>query len=114
VRDHYRKRLTDSAAIRRLLTGQVSLGKLVASLLGALRPPAPPSSLTQDMASGIKDFGGEVFFLIAGRDRTGKAFLATSDKADPRIATCPDAAHAYVEPQAREWLEERLVEALCG
>jgi exosortase A-associated hydrolase 1 len=112
VRDHYRKRLTDPAAIKRLLTGQVSLGKLFGSLLGALRPSAPPSSLAQDMANGVKEFRGDITILIAERDRTGKAFLATWDKADPRIAACPDATHAYVEPHAREWLEARLVEML--
>jgi exosortase A-associated hydrolase 1 len=112
VRDHYRKRLTDPAAILRLLKGQVSLRKLAGSLLGALRPSVPPSSLAQDIANGIKDFPGDIAFLIAERDRTGKAFLATWDKADPRIRTCPDATHAYVEPHAREWLEARLVEAL--
>lgn len=112
VRDHYRKRLTDPAAIRRLLTGQVSLGKLFGSLVGALRPSAPPSSLAQDIANGISGFKGDVSILIAERDRTGKAFLAGWDKADPRIRTCSDATHAYVEPHARQWLEERLVEAL--
>ena len=45
VRDHYRRRLADPAAIRRLLTGQVSLRKLLASLLGALRPPRRPRAL---------------------------------------------------------------------
>ena len=114
VRDHYRKRLTDPAAILRLLSGQVSLGKLIASLLGALRPSAPPSSRAQDIASGIANYPGDVTFLIAERDRTGKAFLATWDKTDPRIQMCPDATHAYVEPHAREWLEEQLVEALRG
>ena len=114
VRDHYRKRLTDPAAIKRLLTGQVSLGKLFGSLIGAARPSAPPTSLAQDIAKGIADFPGEVTFLIAERDRTGKAFLATWDKADPRVKTCVDATHAYVEPHAREWLEARLVEALNG
>lgn len=114
VRDHYRKRLTDPAAIKRLLSGQVSLKKLFGSLLGALRPSAPPSSLAQDMANGIKDFPGQIVFLIAERDRTGKAFLAAWDKTDPRIFTCPDATHAYVEPHAREWLDARLVEALRG
>ena len=112
VRDHYRKRLTDPAAIKRLLSGQVSLGKLFGSLLGALRPSAPPSSLAQDMATGIKCFTGDITFLIAARDRTGKAFLATWDKADSRIVTCPDATHAYVEPHARDWLEKQLIEAL--
>ncbi len=97
-----------------MLTGQVSLGKLFGSLIGALRPSAPPSSLAQDIAAGIADFPGDVTFLIAERDRTGKAFLAGWDKADPRIRPCPDATHAYVEPHAREWLEARLVEVLRG
>lgn len=114
VRDHYRKRLTDPAAIRRLLSGQVSLKKLVGSLLGALRPSAPPTSLAQDIASGIAAYSGDITLLIAERDRTGKAFLATWDKADPRIRTCPGATHAFVEPHAREWLEARLVEVLRG
>jgi exosortase A-associated hydrolase 1 len=114
VRDHYRKRLTDPAAIKRLLTGQVSLGKLFGSVLGALRPSAPPSSLAQDIANGIKDFVGDISILIAERDRTGKAFLAGWDKADPHIRTCPDATHAYVEPHSREWLDAQLVEALRG
>lgn len=114
VRDHYRKRLTDPAAIKRLFTGQVSLSKLFGSLIGALRPSAPPSSLAQDIANGIADLAGDVTFLIAERDRTGKAFLATWDKADPRIRTCPNATHAYVEPHAREWLEAQLVAVLSG
>jgi exosortase A-associated hydrolase 1 len=114
VRDHYRKRLADPAAIRRLLSGQVSLKKLAGSLISALRPSAPPTSLAQDIASGIAGYTGDVAILIADRDRTGKAFLATWDKADPRIRTCPDATHAYVEPHAREWLEAQLVEALRG
>lgn len=114
MRDHYRKRLTDPAAIKRLLTGQVSLGKLFASLIGALRPKAAPSSLAQDISNGIKDFAGDITFLIAGRDRTGKAFLADWDKSDPRIRTCPEATHAYVEPHARDWLEAQLVDALKG
>lgn len=114
VRDHYRKRLTDPAAILRLLKGQVSLGKLFASLIGALRPKAAPTSLAQDMANGIKGFSGDITFLIAGRDRTGKAFLAGWDKADPRIRTCPEATHAYVEPHARDWLEAQLLDALKG
>jgi exosortase A-associated hydrolase 1 len=112
VRDHYRKRLTDPAAIKRLLSGKVSLGKLFGSLLGALRPSAPPTSLAQDIANGIADFQGDIAILIAERDRTGKAFLAGWNKADPRIRICPDATHAYVEPHAREWLDAQLIGVL--
>ncbi len=112
VRDHYRRRLTDPAAIKRLLTGQVSLSKLAGSLIGALRPAAPPSSLAQDITNGLSAFPGEVRFLIAERDRTALAFLSHWDKADPRIRKCAGASHAYVEPQASDWLDAQILEML--
>jgi exosortase A-associated hydrolase 1 len=116
LRDHYKRRLADPAAIKRLLTGQIPLGKLVRSLLGAAKPAstAPMNALTQAMADGIKGFGGDIRFLIAARDRTAQAFLATWDKRDPRIHTCPDASHSFVEPAAREWLVGQLLDALRG
>lgn len=115
VRDHYRRRLTDPAAIRRLLTGRVAIGSLVRSLIAALRPsPDRRDGLATEMAEGLSGFAGPVRFLIAGRDRTGLAFLSKWDKADPRIRTCPDASHSYVEPDAREWLVREVLEVLRG
>lgn len=112
VRDHYRKRLTDPAAIKRLLTGQVSLRKLAGSLIGALRPAPPPSTLAQDIADGLSTYSGEVRFLIAERDRTAQAFLSHWDKNDPRIRKCAGASHAYVEPHASAWLDTQILEVL--
>ena len=112
VRDHYRRRLADPAAIKRLLTGKVSLGSLVSSLKNALRPAPPASGLVQDMAAGIERYQGAIVFLVAERDRTGQAFLSSWNKADPRIRRCPDATHAYVEPAAREWLLAQVLEQL--
>lgn len=115
VRDHYRRRLTDPAAIRRLLTGRVAIGSLVRSLIAALRPsPDRRDGLATEMTEGLSGFAGPVRFLIAGRDRTGLAFLSKWDKADPRIRTCPDASHSYVEPDAREWLVREVLEVLRG
>lgn len=114
LRDHYRRRLADPAAIRRLLAGKVSPARLLASLREALRKPAPPSTLAQDMAAGIADFAGPVRFLIAERDRTGLAFLSAWNKADARIRRCPDATHSYVEPHAREGLVEQVLEMLSS
>ncbi len=114
VRDHYKRRLADPAAIRRLLTGQVSLSKLVASLVGALRKAPPLSTLAQDLAKGIADFNEPVRFLIADRDRTALAFLAAWDKRDTRIRRCPEASHSFVEMQAREWLVGQILEMLAG
>lgn len=113
VRAHYRRRLADPAAIRRLLTGQVSIANLVRSLVAALRPkPAAPDGLAAQMAKGIEGFGGDIRFLVAGRDRTGLAFLSYWNKADPRIRICADATHSYVEPEAQDWLEKQVLEVL--
>lgn len=112
LRDHYRRRLADPSAILRLLTGKVSIGKLLASLRDASRAPAPPSTLAQEIAAGMAGFAGPVTFLIAERDRTGQAFVAAWDRNDPRIRRCPDATHSYVEPRAREWLVEQVLAVL--
>lgn len=114
VRDHYRRRLSDPRAVLRLLTGKVSIGKLIASLRDTLKPAPPPSGLAQQMAAGIAGFQGPVRFLTAERDRTAQAFLAAWDKSDARIRRCPGASHSYVEPQAREWLAEQVLEVLRG
>lgn len=112
IRDHYKRRLSDPAALLRLLTGRVSPGKLIASLRDALRKPPPPSTLAQDMAAGIAGFTGPIRFLAAERDRTVQAFLSAWDKADARIHRCPEATHSYVEASARDWLADQLLEML--
>lgn len=114
VRDHYRKRLADPAAFKRLLTGKVSLGQLAGSLISALRPAAPPSSLAQDMASGLAGFAGPIRFLVADNDRTGRAFVSAWQTGDSRIRTCAGASHSFVEPAAREWLFAQVLDALRG
>lgn len=112
VRAHYRQRLADPRALLRLLTGKVSPARLVRSLLGALRPAPPPAGLAQEIAQGLARFPGPVAILLAARDRTAQAFRASWRKDDARIVTCADATHGFVEPQARDWLFERLLEAL--
>ena len=112
IRDHYRQRLNDPRAILRLLGGKVSPGKLISSLRDAMRPPPPPTSLAQDMAAGIAQFPGNVRFLLAERDRTAQAFLSVWTKEDQRIRRCSDATHGFVEPHAREWLTEQLLDVL--
>lgn len=112
LRAHYRQRLADPAAIKRLLSGKVSLGRLLRSLLGAAAPAAAPTGLSQEMAARIADFRGTVRFLVADRDRTAQAFLAAWNRKDPRIRHCADATHSYVESHARDWLVEQVLEVL--
>lgn len=114
IRDHYRRRLSDPAAILRLLSGKVSPGKLFASLRDALRPAPPPTSLAQDMAAGIARFPGPITFLIAERDRTAQAFISAWLRDDQRIRRCPNATHSFVEAEARDWLMEQVLVTLRG
>lgn len=112
LRAYYLQRLANPVALLRLLKGKISLGGLVKSLIAALRPAPPPTSLAQDMAEGLARFPGPVSILLASRDRTAQAFLASWAKSDPRLAQCPGASHSFVEESAREWLFGEILQGL--
>jgi exosortase A-associated hydrolase 1 len=113
VRDHYRRRLANPDAIKRLLTGKVALGQLVRSLLSAAKSAPAPSTLAQEMLAGVAGFEGRAVILIAGRDRTGQAFLSHRDTCALPLRQCPEASHSYVEPEAREWLLQQTLSVLA-
>lgn len=112
IRARYADKLKNPRELWRLLTGQVSLGKLVGGLLRASRRAPPPTSLAQQIAAGLARFTGPVRIVLAGRDRTAQAFLAAWDGRDPRLHHCPGASHAFVENHAREWLLAQILEVL--
>ncbi len=112
IRSRYREKLRDPKELLRLLSGKVSLRGLVRGMAGALRPAPPPTTLASEIAGGLATFGGPVRILLAGRDRTAQVFEAGWDSADPRIARCPEASHAFAEPDSTDWLFEQLVTAL--
>jgi exosortase A-associated hydrolase 1 len=113
IRARYAAKLKDPREWLRLAKGQVSFGKLARSLARAAGPARAPTSLAQDIARGLSEFTRPVRILIAERDRTGQAFLAGWDQTDERLARCPGASHAFVEPEAREWLFSQLCAALA-
>lgn len=112
LRAHYRSRLVSGHALKRLFSGQVSLGTLLESLRAALRPASAANQLAQDMKTGIAEFSGKIVFLLAERDRTARAFAANWAKNDRRIRWCPKASHSFVEADARTWLFEQISEVL--
>lgn len=114
IRARYADKLRDPKELVRLATGKVSLRKLAGGLKRAVSPAPPPTSLAQEMRAGLDAFGGPVSLLIAERDRTGQAFLAAWGASDERLARCPGASHAFVEPASREWLFDRIFAALKG
>ena len=112
IRARYAEKLRNPRELLRLATGKVSLRKLAGGIGNALKPAPPPTTLAENMRAGIERFEGPVMLLIAERDRTGQAFVAAWPSKDPRLAHCPGASHAFVEPQARHWLFEQIVAAL--
>jgi len=114
IRERYAARLRDPKALVRLATGKVSLRKLASGVGRALRPAPPPGSLAQEMSEGLARFAGPVAILLAERDRTAQAFVAAWDAGDARLAWCAGASHAFAEPEAREWLLERVLAGLDG
>ncbi len=112
LRRHYLKRLASPSALWRLLTGKVELRPMATSLVRALDPEPPPTSLAREMAAGLAKFAGPTAILIAENDRTAQVFLSHWDKADDRLRKCPGASHSFVEPQARLWLQGQILAAL--
>ena len=112
LRAHYRRRLTDLAAIERVLTGRVRLVDTLRSLARAVRPAPPPGTLAQRMAAGLAAFKGPARILVGARDYTAQAFLGGWDAGDPRLAINPDAGHIFAETP--DWWHTEVTTALRG
>ena len=114
IRARYAEKLRNPKELVRLATGKVSLRKLAGGIKRAVGPPPPPTTLAEETQAGLARFEGPMRLLIAERDRSGQAFLAAWDAGDMRLARCPGATHAFVEPASRDWLFEQIVAALKG
>lgn len=112
IRSRYAEKLKDPREWARLLKGGVNLGKLAKGLAKSVGPDSAPSSLAEEMKQGLAQFDGPVNLLVASADRTAQVFESHWDAADPRIARCQGAGHAYVEPAHAEWLEKQILAAL--
>jgi exosortase A-associated hydrolase 1 len=112
IRARYADKLRDPKELIRLATGKVSLRKLAGGLMRAVSPAPPPTTLAQEIRAGLDAFDGAASLLVAERDRTGQAFLASWASDDERLKRCPGASHAFVEPAARDWLFGQILAAL--
>ena len=113
IRARYVAKLKNPRELLRLVSGKVNMRDLLGSLRHAGSRAPAPSGLAADMSAGLKHFAGPVRILVADRDRTGQAFVATWDGRDPRLARCAGADHAYSDGASREWLIEQILAALA-
>ena len=112
IRARYAEKLRNPREVARLLRGGVDMRKLAGGLAKAARPASSPGNLATRMRAGLERFDGPVTILLGSADRTAQAFQGAWPADDARVACCEGASHAFAEPHAKEWLEERLVEAL--
>lgn len=110
IRSRYAQKMKNPREIMRLLSGGVSLRKLAGGLGKALRPQAPPSSLSQDMRESLSCFAGTTQILLAGNDRTAQAFQSAWPDYPAKL--CPNAGHSFSENHAGEWLFNHLIASL--
>ncbi|NJS14657.1 MAG: hydrolase 1, exosortase A system-associated [Sphingopyxis sp.] len=120
IRARYLARLRDPASLRRLLRGEIDLGKLRRGMTKLLpRQTVPASdSLGQRVVSAIADLPIPATLLVATGDRTAQAFTEHW-KIAPReltaripLVTRDSASHSFAGDDA-VWLAERLLTALA-
>lgn len=114
IRARYIEKLRNPSEIKRLLSGGVDLRKLLHGLFASLRGKSEESGLAQDIRQGLAAYNGAATILLAMQDRTAQAFASHWDMKDSRIAKCKNATHAYVEAEARQWLEAQTLKCLRG
>ncbi|UVI38994.1 hydrolase 1, exosortase A system-associated [Qipengyuania spongiae] len=114
IRARYLAKLKKPREVLRLVSGGVNYRKLFRGLARAAGPKEQTSSLAVELGNGLDAFSGPVRILLADNDRTAQVFADQWPPGDSRIVSCPNAGHAYVEPDANEWLREQLLAALRG
>ncbi|MCT2558761.1 hydrolase 1, exosortase A system-associated [Tsuneonella sp. YG55] len=114
VRARYADKLRNPREVLRLFSGGVNLGKLARGIVQAARPGAPRSTLAREIAAGLAAFQGPARIVLASADRTAQAFEAGWPQEDERVVRCAGATHAWVEPDAKVFLEGELLAMLRG
>ena len=111
LRSRYLAKLRNPKEVWRLLTGGVDLRKLSSGLKQAAHSPSGLTGLAAEMHEGLAQFEGPSQIIVAENDRTGQAFIECWPDASS-VAMCANASHAYVEPEAGQWLRAQLLQAL--
>lgn len=93
IRARYAARLRDPAAIGRLVTGRVSIGKLARGL-GRL---AAPDAVSSPILSAISDWRGDVTVVLAAGDATALAYSAAAHGLDASTVRLPTASHSFAD-----------------
>ncbi|MCU0729713.1 MAG: hydrolase 1, exosortase A system-associated [Sphingopyxis sp.] len=124
IRARYAAKLRDPREWWRLISGGVSIGKLVRGLRAANRKPAEATpdgaqSLGVRLSHKMAEIDVPITLLIAETDGTAQAFMAAFDSPLFRAARgrctvkrCATGSHSFADDHARLWLDGEIMRAL--
>ena len=107
VRSRYARKLRQASEWQRLLTGDVSLRKLIEGLRTAMVRTSSQSDLVAAMQDAMASYNGSVLMLVSGLDRTGQAFRSAWGGRG-KIVVLERADHAFSENADRMRLEDLI------
>ena len=124
VDHYYKQRLRSMEFWRRLLRGEIALGRAIAGYGGALlvklagrgrAGPSEASHFTDRMEAGWRHLRDRVLVILSGRDLTAQEFVGFCRqrpawqgalRAGPNLAELPDADHTFSRSEWKRTVEE--------
>lgn len=119
IRSHYAERLRDPGEWLRLLRGGVNIGKVIKGLSKLSRKQSQKSDTLAAHLGAALVADTPTTILLARGDNTAIAFADafagpsfTAARAHVRIQTCDSTSHSFAGSADKNWLFERVKEAL--
>lgn len=113
IRARYAERLRDPRQWLRLVRGGVDIGKLIKGLSKISNSPSQDhAGLAGRMAEALAASGTPATILLAKGDNTAIAFRGAW-KGSAAIRECDTASHSFARADDKQWLFERVREALA-
>lgn len=120
IRSRYWDRIRNPRTIIDLLSGRIDFRKLLKGLKQASKSEEN-SALSLRLRDAMSKLDGNSQILLAKRDTTARAFIAAWNSPDfaavrgissITLATLDSASHSFADEAAKDWLVEKLLEAL--
>lgn len=120
IRSRYWDRIKNPRTVIDLLSGKIDLRKLLKGLKQASKVEEN-SALSIRLRDALSRLDGNSRILLAKRDTTARAFLAAWNSADfatlrtrtsITLETLDSASHSFADEAAKDWLAEKLLDAL--
>ncbi|WP_339690305.1 hydrolase 1, exosortase A system-associated [uncultured Parasphingorhabdus sp.] len=120
IRSRYWDRIKNPRTIIDLLSGKIDFRKLLKGLMQASKVEEN-SALSIRLRNALSRLDRDSQILLAKRDTTARAFLATWNSPDfatlrastgITLETLDSASHSFADQAAKDWLAGKLIEAL--